>query len=100
MKKNADRKRRDVEFQVGEWVFLNIRPYRQSTLRQRRNEKLSPNYFGLYRVSYRIGEVAYRLELPPSATIHLIFHVLQLKRVLGEHHTIQPLVQQLTETDK
>lgn len=32
MKKNVDLKCCDVEFQVDDWVFLKIRPYRQSTL--------------------------------------------------------------------
>ena len=88
MKKSADRKRRDVEFQGGEWVFLKICPYCQTTLRQRRNEKLSPKFFGPYRVLEKLGAIAYRLELPPSAAIHPVFHVSQLKRVLGEHQEV------------
>ena len=36
MKQYADHKRRNVEYQVGELVFLKIRPYRQLTLRRKR----------------------------------------------------------------
>ncbi|KAL0535737.1 hypothetical protein IC582_030078 [Cucumis melo] len=64
MKLYADRKRRAVEFSVGEYVFLRIRPYRQLTVRSRRNEKLAPRFFGPYKIVERIGPVAYRLQLP------------------------------------
>lgn len=58
MKKNADRKRREVEFMVGDLVFLKIRPYRQTSLRSKRNEKLSPKFFGPYKVVEWIKTVA------------------------------------------
>ena len=65
---------------ANDWVLLKIQPYRQSTLQHRRNEKLSPKFFEPYRVVERVGSVAYKLELPPSATIHPIFHISQLKK--------------------
>ena len=39
----------------------------------------------------QIGPVAYELELPSSTTIHLVFHVSQLKRALGSADLCQPL---------
>ena len=49
IKKNADLKRRDVEYAVGDMVFLKSRPYRQISLRQKKNEK-SPKFFGPYKI--------------------------------------------------
>ncbi|KAL0551289.1 hypothetical protein IC582_010375 [Cucumis melo] len=96
MKKYAAQKRRHVEFQEGDMVFLKLRPYRQVSVRKKRNEKLSPKFFGSFKVIARIGPVAYKLELPPTAAIHPVFHVSQLK-VVGNHTDVHSLVPFLTE---
>ncbi|KAI0500090.1 hypothetical protein KFK09_018298 [Dendrobium nobile] len=97
MKKQADSKRRDIQFGVGDKVYLKLRPYRQRTMAQRRNEKLTARYFGPFEVEEKIGEVAYRLRLPPTARIHPVFHVSQLRKVVGEHAVSPELPSTLRE---
>ncbi|KAA0048440.1 Retrovirus-related Pol polyprotein from transposon 17.6 [Cucumis melo var. makuwa] len=97
MKQYADRKRRHVEFQIGDLVLLKIRPYRQFTLRSKRNEKLSSKYFGLYKILEKIGAVAYKLELPANAAIHPVFHVFQLRTYVGDQLGVLPTIQFVNE---
>ena len=98
MKKYVDAKRREVEYQVGDKVFLKLRSYRKTSMRKKRNEKLLTKFFRPYKLLERIGLVAYSLELPKEATLHTVFHVSQSKKLLGEHVVVQPTTQYLTES--
>ena len=91
MKVAADGHRRDVQYKVGDLVYLKLRPYRLCSLAHKLNEKLSPRFFGPYKVLQRVGPVAYKLELPSSTSIHPVFHVSQLKQALGSNERSQPL---------
>ena len=97
MKKYADTKRRE-EFLMGDNVFLKLRPYRQKSLVSRSNQKLAARFYGPYKVLEHIGAVAYRLELPPSSSIHPILHISQLRRAKGVSHSSSLLPPQL-DTD-
>ena len=61
------------------------------------NNKLSPKYYGPYQIMQKIGSVAYKLELPPTTKIHLVFHVSCLKKVIGHNIPTQTTLPELDE---
>ncbi|KFK25816.1 hypothetical protein AALP_AA8G165200 [Arabis alpina] len=87
--------RRDVEFAVGDLVYLKLRSYRQQSLARRSNQKLSARYYGPYEVEARIGAVAYKLKLPKESKVHHTFHVSLLKAAIGSSLTPTALPPQL-----
>ncbi|KAL0543603.1 hypothetical protein IC582_018703 [Cucumis melo] len=83
-KSYADVRRKDLEFEVGDKVFLKVAPMR-GVLRFERRGKLSPRFVGLFEILERIGPVAYRLALPPSlSTVHDVFHVSMLRKYVPD----------------
>ncbi|WMV41087.1 hypothetical protein MTR67_034472 [Solanum verrucosum] len=83
--------RRELEFQVDDWVFLKVSPMK-GVMRFGKKGKLSPRYVGPYRISKRIGKVSYELELPVDlAAVHPIFHISLLKKCVGDPASVVPL---------
>ncbi|WMV24334.1 hypothetical protein MTR67_017719 [Solanum verrucosum] len=53
--------------------------------------KLSPRYIGPYRISKRVGNVVYELELPQElVAVHPVFHISMLKKCMGDPSLIIP----------
>jgi hypothetical protein len=57
----------------------------------KKDNKLSPKYYGPYKVLQKIGTMAYKLELPASSQVHPVFHVSCLKKVIGDKIPVQTI---------
>jgi len=101
MKQQADQYHNERSFDVGDWVFLRLQPYKQMSLKQaKKYNKLSPKYYGPYKVLQKIGNMAYKLELLASSRVHLVFHVSCLKKFIGEKILVQTILPELDEEGK
>nr|GEV79636.1 putative reverse transcriptase domain-containing protein [Tanacetum cinerariifolium] len=90
-KSYADLKRKPMEYQVGDKVMLKVSPWK-GVVRFGKRGKLNPRYVGPFMVLERIGEVAYKLDLPEELSrVHNTFHVSNLKKC----HADEPLAVQL-----
>lgn len=83
--------------EVREKVFMKIQPYRLRTLAKCPNEKLSPRFYGPFRILEKVSNVAYKLDLPSYARLHLMFYVSQLKRLVDPTIVMQPLSSNFTK---
>ena len=83
-KSYADVRRRPLEFEVGDHVFLKVMPKR-GVVRFGKRGKLSPRFIGTFEVLERIDTVAYLLTLPPSMSgVHEVFHVSMLRKYIPD----------------
>nr|GFA46789.1 putative reverse transcriptase domain, ribonuclease H-like domain, aspartic peptidase domain protein [Tanacetum cinerariifolium] len=87
----ADRRRKPLEFQVGDRVLLRVSSWK-GVVRFGKRGKLAPRFVGPFVILERIGPVAYRLRLPQELScIHDVFHVSNLKKSLAESDVQIPL---------
>ena len=78
-KKYADLHRQSRDFEVGSFVFLKVSPWK-GKIRFGKKGKLSPRFIGPFEILKRVGEVAYKVALPPELEhIHNVFHISVLR---------------------
>jgi hypothetical protein len=90
-KSYANNKRRELRFQLGDFMYLKVSPMR-GLHRFKIRGKLAPRYIGPFKILEQRGEVAYQLELPPQLSdVHDVFHVSQLRKYLRVPEEQMPL---------
>ncbi|GJW23947.1 putative reverse transcriptase domain-containing protein [Tanacetum coccineum] len=90
-KSYADKKRKPMDFQVGDKVMLKVSPWK-GVIRFSKRGKLNPRYVGPFKVLEKVGVVAYKLELPQELSrVHNTFHVSNLKRCYSDDPLTVPL---------
>nr|GEW82352.1 putative reverse transcriptase domain-containing protein [Tanacetum cinerariifolium] len=86
-KSYADLKRKPMKFQVGDKVMLKVSPWK-GVVHFGKRGKLNPRYVGPFKIPERVGDVAYKLDLPEELSrVHNTFHVSNLKKC----HAYEPL---------
>ena len=101
MKNQVDQHHSERSFDVDDWVFLRLQPYKQMSLKKAKKcNKLSPKYYGLYKVLQKIGTMAYKLELPAASQLHPVFHVSCLMKVIGDKLLVQKIFPELDKEGK
>ena len=97
-KSYADPRRRDVQFGVGDHVFLKISPMK-GVMRFGKKGKLTPRYIGPFEILDRVGNVSYRLALPPNfGHVHPVVHISMLRKYVP--HPSHILQTQEIQVDK
>ncbi|GJY01425.1 putative reverse transcriptase domain-containing protein [Tanacetum coccineum] len=90
-KSYADRKRKPMEFEVGDRVMLKVSPWK-GVVRFGKRGKLNPRYVRPFKVLAKVGKVAYKLELPQELSrVHHTFHVSNLKKCYADEPLVMPL---------
>ncbi|GJU58738.1 putative reverse transcriptase domain-containing protein [Tanacetum coccineum] len=90
-KSYADKRRKPLEFSVGDYVLLKVAPWK-GVVRFRKKGKLAPRFVRPFEIVEKVGHVAYRLDLPEELNgVHDTFHVSNLKKCLADPTLQVPL---------
>nr|GEY99243.1 putative reverse transcriptase domain-containing protein [Tanacetum cinerariifolium] len=90
-KSYANLKRKPMEFEVKDKVMLKISPWK-GVVRFGKQGKSNPRYVGPFKVLERVGDVAYKLDLPKELSrVHNTFHVSNLKKCHADEPLAVPL---------
>ena len=83
-KSYVDKRRKGLEFEVEDRVFLKLSPWK-GVVRFGKRRKLSPHYIGPFEIVERVGPVAYRLDLPDEVSrVHNVFHISMLRKYIPD----------------
>jgi hypothetical protein len=97
MKQQVDQGHFECQFAEGDQVFLRLRPYKKTSLKDEHCQKLAPKFYGPYTMLKHVGQFAYQLALPNHLKLHHVFHVSCLKKVIGAKCQIQTNLPELAE---
>ncbi|GJX84460.1 hypothetical protein Tco_0335234 [Tanacetum coccineum] len=98
-KSYADKRRKPLEFSVGDYVLLKVSPWK-GVVRFGKKEKLAPRFVRPFEIIEKVGFVAYRLDLPKELNgVHDTFHVSNLKKFLADP-TLQVTLDEIRVDDK
>jgi hypothetical protein len=87
-KSYVDNRRRPLEFEVGDRVFLKVSPMK-GVMQFVKKGKLSPRFVGPFKITQRVGRLAYRIALPPNLIgTHGVFHVSMLRKYIANPDVI------------
>nr|GFD36037.1 putative reverse transcriptase domain-containing protein [Tanacetum cinerariifolium] len=90
-KSYADLRRKPMEFQVGDKIMLKVSPWK-GVVRFGKRGKWNPRYVGPFKVLERVGDVAYKLDLPEELSrVHNTLHVSNLKKCHADEPLAVPL---------
>ncbi|GJT30601.1 hypothetical protein Tco_0910876 [Tanacetum coccineum] len=90
-KSYADKRRKPLEFNVGDHVLLKVSPWK-GVVRFGKKGKLAPRFVRAFEITERISPVAYRLRLPQElSSVHDMLHVSNLKKCLSDPTLHVPL---------
>ncbi|XP_013632796.1 PREDICTED: uncharacterized protein LOC106338338 [Brassica oleracea var. oleracea] len=87
--KYADQSRREVSFEIGDWVYLKVTAQKGKD-RFGKVGKLAVRFIDPYKIIGKVGEVAYRLDLPADMHLHPVFHVSMLRKHIRDPSIAEP----------
>ena len=101
MKKHVYQHHTESSFEVSGWDLLRLQPYKKMSLKHaKKDNKLSPKYYGRYKALQNIGTMAYKLDVPASSRVHPVFHVSFLNKVIGDKIPVQTIFLELNKEGK